>query len=160
MKQWELRRITVDLPGPGEARGPSNPLVTLDAVREREEPLRAVIEQLPALIWTTDRDLRFTSSLGEGFFALGLAPNQVIGLHLIELFEGAEPLEACVAAHRAALSGRTTSITLDWASRSFRANVHPLHDAKGNIIGAVGVALEVWRHRSAEAGYAISRRRP
>jgi PAS domain-containing protein len=154
MKQWELRGVTIDLPREGDAS------LTLDAVREREEPLRAVIEQLPALIWTTDRELRFTSSLGEGFFALGLAPNQVIGLHITELFEGADPLGGCMAAHRAALGGRTTSFVLKWAARSFRANVHPLRDSEGTVIGAVGVALEVPQHGSQMPAYELARRRP
>ena len=141
MKQWELRGITRDVARKSR-EWPSYPAMTLDAVRERVEPLRAVIDQLPALIWTTDRALRFTSSIGEGFFALGLAPNQVVGIHLTELFEGAHPLEACSAAHRAALSGKTTSFTLHWAGRNLHANGHPLHDANGTIIGVVGVAVE------------------
>jgi PAS domain S-box-containing protein len=157
MKQWELRGVTMDAPGAERIRESPLPVLTLDAIREREEPLRAVIEQLPALIWTTDRELRFTSSLGEGFFALGLAPNQVIGLHLSELFEGAHRLDACIGAHLRALGGGTSSFTLRWAGRTFRANVHPFQDGHGRVIGAVGVALDT--RAQIEAGYEPAARR-
>ena len=50
-----------------------------DALQESETRLRVAIQQVPAVLWTTDEELRFTSSLGAGLAALGLAPNQVIG---------------------------------------------------------------------------------
>jgi PAS domain-containing protein len=142
MKQWELRGVTLERPRTARIEALERGLA-MGAPRERDEPLRAVVEQLPALIWTVDDGLCFTSTLGKGFLRLGLAPNQIVGLHLAELFEGGDPLHACVAAHLGALGGRTTSFTLEWADRTLRATVHPLRDTEGTVIGAVGVALEV-----------------
>jgi PAS domain-containing protein len=143
MKQWELRGVTLGEPGRTGRVEVLEQDLTLGAIRDRTEPLRAVIDQIPALIWTVDHDLRFTSSLGKGFLGLGLASNQIVGIHLAELFEDADPLHACIAAHLGALDGRTTSFTLRWAGRTFRATVQPLRDALGTAVGAVGVALEV-----------------
>jgi PAS domain-containing protein len=56
--------------------------MALEAVREREKPLRMLVDQIPGLVWTTGPDLTFTSSLGSGFASLGLAPNQVVGMRL------------------------------------------------------------------------------
>ena len=53
-----------------------------DALRQSETRLRVAIQQVPAVLWTTDEELRFTSSLGAGLSALGLAPNQVVGMSL------------------------------------------------------------------------------
>ena len=53
-----------------------------DALRQSETRLRVAIQQVPAVLWTTDEELRFTSSLGAGLSALGLAPNQVVGMAL------------------------------------------------------------------------------
>jgi hypothetical protein len=142
VKQWELRGVTLERPRDERIRALEHDL-TVSTTRENDEPLRAVVEQLPALIWTVDDGLRFTSTIGKGFLGLGLAPNQVVGLHLAELFEGADALHACVAAHLAAIDGRTTSFTLTWADRRFRATVRQLRDTRGEVIGAVGVALEV-----------------
>ena len=43
-----------------------------ERARESEARLRVLIEQLPAVLWTVDRDLRFTSVLGAGLARLGL----------------------------------------------------------------------------------------
>src|SRR5947208_16312 len=37
------------------------------ALQDRDAPLRLVVHQLPMMLWTTDRDLKFTSCLGKGF---------------------------------------------------------------------------------------------
>ena len=44
--------------------------------------LRKVMEQIPAIVWTTDHDLRFTSSKGTDLVHLGLKPDQVVGVAL------------------------------------------------------------------------------
>ena len=46
-----------------------------------------LIEQLPAVLWTVDKNLRFTSALGAGLARLGLKPNQLVGMSLSEYFE-------------------------------------------------------------------------
>jgi PAS domain-containing protein len=131
--QQAVRHRTVDL---------TDHRVALQAVREREKPLRMLVDQIPGLVWTTGPDLSFTSSFGEGFASLGVAPNQVVGMQLAELFEGAEPEQRLVPAHLRALAGRETAFRLRWAGRTFHAKVQPLKDGQGETIGAVGVAVE------------------
>jgi hypothetical protein len=48
--------------------------------------VRLLVEQMPAVLWSTDRELRFTSSLGGGLAGLGLKPNQIIGVSLSDYF--------------------------------------------------------------------------
>ena len=43
---------------------------------QSEARLRVLIEQLPAVLWTVDKNLRFTSAMGAGLARLGLKPNQ------------------------------------------------------------------------------------
>ncbi len=62
-----------------------------DALRQSETRLHVAIQQVPAVLWTTDEQLRFTSSLGAGLSALGLAPNQVVGMSLRAVPRGREP---------------------------------------------------------------------
>src|SRR3990170_2626485 len=73
LKDRELLR------GIGRALG-----LSLENLRQREElhkseaHLRLMVERMPALLWTTDTELRFTSSVGAGLAGLGLRPNQVL----------------------------------------------------------------------------------
>jgi PAS domain S-box-containing protein len=71
-----------------------------------EQRLRLILSQLPAITWTVDRDLRFTSSLGAGLSALGLHENELRGRTLMDYFQTAEPDFAPLQYHRRALAGR------------------------------------------------------
>src|SRR3569832_2569237 len=44
--------------------------------------LRFIPEQLPAIQWTTARDLLFTSAMGAGLIAMGRSPAKVVGQSL------------------------------------------------------------------------------
>ena len=52
---------------------------TEEALRNSEERLRVLFEQMPGVLWTTDPELRFTSSWGTGLERLGLLPRQSVG---------------------------------------------------------------------------------
>ena len=62
-----------------------------DALRQSETRLRLAIEQVPAVLWTTDEELRFTSSLGAGLAGLGLTPGQVVGTPIADFLGPASP---------------------------------------------------------------------
>jgi PAS domain-containing protein len=72
-------------------------------VLDDEHSLRMLVDQFPAVFWTTDHELTFTSSLGAGLKSLGLGPNQLVGMSLGDFFEhdAPRPLDA----HRRALEG-------------------------------------------------------
>ena len=73
------------------------------ALREREERLRVLLEQMPAAVWTTDADLRFTSGRGAGLGAVHLEPDEVVGMSVAEYFHADGPNSVPLVAHRAAL---------------------------------------------------------
>jgi PAS domain-containing protein len=131
MRQWELRGITLDIadrrPGP-------------EAVEAPDAPIRILVDQMPAVFWTTDEALRFTSSLGAGLAALGLGPNQLVGTTLGDFLEG--DLQApAVEAHRQALQGDTIDFVIGWGVSPMRCRVGPLHDSIGTCIGTICVAM-------------------
>src|SRR6266545_130073 len=134
MKQWELRGITVDA---GDAGGGARGGDGLD-------PLRILVNQAPALFWTTDADLVLTSSLGAEFERLGLGPNQLVGAALAELFESGQNAEL-IEAHNRALAGSSVLFEAGWGRKSFRARVAPLRDGADQIIGTICVAVEKGR---------------
>lgn len=129
MKEWRLSGMT--------NRSANS---RLDASVPHSSP-RALVDQLPATLWTTDRALRFTSFVGRGVTTLGLGPNQVVGTALSRLFETPNAAMDAVAAHRRALRGETVAMWLTWGSQSLHALVAPLRDGSTEIIGVIGIAL-------------------
>jgi len=118
-----------------------------DALSQSEARLRVAIQQVPAILWTTDEELRFTSSLGTGLSALGLAPNQLVGLSLEQYFG---PGSVALDRHRVALRGESVGFEYEQESRSFTVHLQPLRDADRAIRGTVGVALDVTEVRRAD----------
>jgi PAS domain S-box-containing protein len=116
------------------------------AETERDEGrarLSMIIEKMPAVLWTTDKGLRFTSSVGAGLEHIGLRPNQTVGMTLQEYFHNDDPDFPPVAAHRKALAGESVSYEMDWEKRSFESHVQSMRDSEGEIIGVIGIALDI-----------------
>ena len=113
---------------------------------ERDEGrarLSMIIEKMPAVLWTTDQDLRLTSSVGAGLEHIGLRPNQTVGTTLQEYFHNQDPGFPPLAAHLKALSGESISYEMDWEKRTFESHVQPLRDIEGEIVGVIGIGLDI-----------------
>lgn len=142
-----------------QERGVITRLVGLTAVvpelvdlRERErEAERLILDQLPAVLWTTDRELRFTSGSGAGLAAVGLLPDQLVGGTVYEYFRVDDPAHPYVAAHLRALAGDNATFDADWIGRSYENHVEPFRDRDGEIVGVIGVAHDVTDRHHAEA---------
>src|SRR5688500_8478901 len=121
-----------------------------DAGSRQEQQLRLILDQVPALVWATDRDLRITSSAGAGLAALGLAPGQLVGVSLLDL-EGHGMDVSSVPNHRRALAGESVVDEGEFGGRAYQARLEPLRDEQGEIIGTIGVAYDITSHLEAEA---------
>jgi PAS domain S-box-containing protein len=122
-----------------------------ETLRENEARLRMLTNQVPAVLWTVDRNLHFTYSSGSGLSALGLKPGQVVGLSLYEYFQTQDDAYLPIVCHQRALQGESASFELIWADRAFQMQVEPMRDADGNIVGVIGIATDVTEHQQAEA---------
>ena len=116
---------------------------------EQETRLRAVTDQLPAIVWTTDAELRFTSSSGGGLGALGLVRDQVVGRTLHEYFGTQSEEHPAIAGHLRALAGESARYALQWRGHWFETYVVPFRQA-GVVVGAVGLAIDVTERKRAE----------
>ncbi len=105
--------------------------------------LAMMIEKMPAVLWTTDTELRFTSSIGAGLEALGMQKNEVVGKSIGDYFQTTDPEFSAIAAHRKALEGEAVTFELEWEKRLFESHVQPLRSSEGELLGVIGVALDV-----------------
>ncbi len=112
--------------------------------------LGLLVEQMPAVLWSVDRQLRFTSSRGAGLAPIGLSPDEVVGQNLYEFFRTLDLDYPPIAAHRRALAGESITYELDWAGRTFESHLEPFRDARGAIHGVIGVSIDITSRRRAE----------
>ncbi len=103
--------------------------------RETEQRLRLVAENVDAVLWTTDRDARFTSIAGGTLNSLGLVASQLIG----------QPSAPLIAEHvlREVMDGVPVRAETARGERWLRHHVEPLLAGDGTVAGAVGVSLDV-----------------
>ncbi len=114
------------------------------ALLERErwtaEQLRAVISAVPIVLWAIDRQGLVTLSEGSLLRDIGLAPGQVVGQSIFDLYAN---VPAVLDFTREALRGESPTWTLNIHGKTFSGCYTPLRDACGQITGAIGVATDV-----------------
>jgi signal transduction histidine kinase len=97
-------------------------------------------EKLTALLWTTDRELRFAAWRGPALPALGLTAEAMDGATVADIF-GAE--HVVVEAHRRALAGESPSVAVDAGGTAYEVRLKPLRDEAGRIAGVYGLVVDV-----------------
>ncbi len=114
-----------------ESEGRAARQQTQKALRDAEEQMRFTVEQIPAVLWTTDEELRFTSIRGAGLFS----PE----------WEDVTPVKE----HLAALAGKNVTYDVTVNRKDYQAHVAPLI-SEGEIIGCIGLAVDVTERRALE----------
>ncbi|MDQ7054265.1 MAG: histidine kinase dimerization/phosphoacceptor domain -containing protein [candidate division KSB1 bacterium] len=120
------------------------------ALKESETWLRLLTQQIPAIHWTTDLTLKLTSVFGAGSRDIGIDESDAAGKSLADLFAGAQELKVLMDEHQAALHGESRECEFKWKKQFYRANIEPLRDQQENIIGTIGVALDITLQKQAE----------
>jgi PAS domain S-box-containing protein len=119
-------------------------------LREDEARLKLLLNQIPALIWTTDRNLICTSAIGSGLKGLAAQPGNLIGKNIATVFgEHAVIKSNC----QRALAGESVvfDVTEENAGRTgaaealryYNVRIEPLRGLEGELLGTVGVAQDV-----------------
>lgn len=117
------------------------------ALQESEERLRAVVGNVPVVLFALDRDGVFTVSEGRGLGVLGLKPGEVVGLSVFEVYRDVPEI---LDHARRALGGEEVSATVRLAGRAFDTSYSPVRDEEGEISGTIGVAADVTDRERAE----------
>ena len=121
-----------------------------ELMQQSEARLRLMLHQAPAILWTTDASLRFTSGTGSGLSVLGMGPEDLVGVPISEHFRATDRQVDVLEPHRAALRGESRQYEAEWAGRSYRVHVEPLRGEDGAVTGTIGVALDITEQRLLE----------
>ena len=112
------------------------------------EQLRLLVQELPAMLWTTDEHLTVTAIGGAAYTSLTqTAPLTNVPHQLPSMFDEQTPL---IQAHRRALAGEGGNYPVEWKGRTFRCHVRPLQDARGQTVGTIGLGVDITENREAE----------
>lgn len=156
---WYQARVT-PLRGGGQSQFAVAICTDIQEQREREDDLIAsrsrlemLVEQIPAILWTTDCDLRLTSATGAGLKAMRLVNKEVVGRTLPEFFRTDDPDFKPVSATRDALAGKSVNFTQHWENNWYQSHVEPLHNAEGRLLGTIGVAFDITQQKSSDEAY-------
>ena len=117
---------------------------------QSEARLRLVTNQMPAVLWTTDSELRITSSLGMGLSVLDLQPHEMLEMMRFKYSSPPAPEFLPIVAHRRALEGESVRYEIDWKGHTFGCQVEPLYDAEKKLIGTIGIAFNITARQLAE----------
>src|SRR5438552_6426709 len=104
-----------------------------EALHEKDVSVRVLVEQMPAVLWSVDRDLRFSSFMGAGLSGIGQQPGQFLGLTLYDYFGTNEPDFRPIAAHRKSLAGCSVTYEGEWKGRTVAGHVEPPRHTAGTI---------------------------
>lgn len=104
----------------------------------------------PRIVFGMDESGTCTLSVGPGLEVLGVAPNELVGRNLYEIY-GDDPMS--MRALDAVLSGQRYTHEREFRGRRLTLYFEPVLDADGAVTGAVGVTTDVTeqRHREREA---------
>jgi diguanylate cyclase (GGDEF)-like protein/PAS domain S-box-containing protein len=108
-------------------------------LRESESRLKLLMGQVPALVWTADRNGVLTSATGAGSVLLGTHGVPGVGRPIADVFADASATRALVRV----ADGEAVHFESAHGERRLRHDVEALRDDEGAIVGAVGVALDI-----------------
>jgi diguanylate cyclase (GGDEF)-like protein/PAS domain S-box-containing protein len=107
--------------------------------------LRSVLEQVPALIWTTDHNFRITSNWGSGMQAAGIKPEHAIGRTVYDFLRNND---ARSGAHT--LEGGSSRIEIREQGRDYEIRLEPLRDAAGGVGGYIAAGFDITDRKRSE----------
>lgn len=110
---------------------------------EREAHLGLMVEQMPAILWTTDHDLHITSSMGAGLAALNLKADEIIRLTMSTKLDHRTQESTRITAYHDALRGKSVSYEMGHKDHVFQVRIDPLRNTDKAITGTIGIMLDI-----------------
>jgi PAS domain S-box-containing protein len=121
-------------------------------VQERTREIQLLLDQTPAMLWSTNPDLKITSIRGKSLSSLNLTAHELLGKTLQTAFPGLsqETEEKIITAHERALLGLSMKYEIEYGRVSLSAYVEPFYDQEMGIVGCIGTAFDITERKQAE----------
>lgn len=105
-----------------------------------QQYMQAILNSSDIIVFTLDQDGIFQLSDGAGLKKLGLAPNQVVGSSVYDLYTDAPDIITDIDR---ALKGEQFESERVLGGITFRTQYAPIYNSKGEFIGISGIASDV-----------------
>ena len=115
-----------------------------------EEHLKLLIEQMPMVVWTTDKELRITSCLGARLRGAKIRNEELLGKSVYEYLKCQDRHTTPVVQHYEALRGVSSQFEYKRNNRTFELHLEPLRSPAGEIIGCIGAGLDITERKKNE----------
>lgn len=112
--------------------------------------LRILAQQMPVLLWSTDQALRITSSWGTMSPCPAQQRNEPVGLTVLQFLQCRAADSMTMAHHYAALRGESVHFEYKLENRVLDVRLEPLRSPAGEIIGCIGVGLDITQRKRTE----------
>jgi PAS domain S-box-containing protein len=116
-------------------------------LRESEQRLRTVITGAPVVLFATDGEGTFTLSEGRGLEVLGLQPGEVVGQSVFDVYRDVPEILDNI---KRALAAEEVTSMVQLGGLTFESRYSSLRDDSGEIVGLIGIAVDVTERRRAE----------
>jgi len=117
------------------------------ALRDSEARLRTVITNAPIALFALDKNGAFTLLEGKAIEQMNIDPQQVIGRSAYDVYaSGTKVIEAIDSA----FAGERSTTLAPAGAVLFEAQLEPMRDDRGNIVGVIGVATDITERKRAE----------
>jgi two-component system, cell cycle sensor histidine kinase and response regulator CckA len=110
--------------------------------------LRRVLESAPLVLWAVDSDGVFTLSEGRGLVALGLKPGEVVGQSVFEMYAESQEVTEYI---KRGLGGEEFTNSTVAGDRHFESRYTPIRDDDGEVVGLLGISIDMTERQRAEA---------
>lgn len=120
-----------------------------DELRQSEDRLRTVVGNVPVILFATDREGVYTLSEGAGLRGIGLEPGQHVGESIFDVYPN---LPQVTDGARRALAGEAVTYLLRVGAVALDVHHSSVRDPAGEIVGTIGVAIDVSDRQRAEEG--------
>jgi diguanylate cyclase (GGDEF)-like protein/PAS domain S-box-containing protein len=115
-----------------------------------ETHLRLMMEHMPGAFWTVDQRLQITSHGGSGFRGVNLFRGHAKGQSVQDYLGRSLPHETPAKQHFDALQGISSRFEYRKRKHVFDISLEPMRNTDGEIIGCIGVALDITERKKTE----------
>ncbi len=133
-----------------QAREITRRKIAENALIESEQKFKSAMNQIPGIIWTTDSRLKIIQILGQGLKHLSFSQAEMVGMTLQKFYGSDNPHYYPILMHKTVLEGSSAHYEINFGNRVFSCEIEPLRNFKNDIIGTLGIAIDISDRKSAE----------